>query len=72
MRTLDDLLRGSVYKSLETDREFVARVREKYPWYSGTYYAGAMLDDEVWDAFKMQRRIVEREASLPSVPASLR
>lgn len=50
---------GSVFKSLETDKEFTARVNEKHPWFK-SYYAGPGLDDEVWECFQMQRRIVER------------
>lgn len=50
---------GSVFKALETDAEFVERVRKTFTWFIG-HYAGAWLDDEVWDAFKMQRKIVER------------
>lgn len=70
--TPDDLLRGSVYKSLETDDEFAERVRAKYPWYNGlAYRKGAELDDEVQEAFGMQRRIVERETR-PSAFASQR
>lgn len=52
---------GSVFKSLETDKEFTDRVRLKYPWFT-SYYAGAGTDDEVWECFKMQRRLVERSA----------
>lgn len=49
------------YRGVETDKEFIARVQLKHAWYRSTY-AGAELDDEVWYAFKMQRRIVERDA----------
>lgn len=52
---------GGVFKSLETDREFIRRLRLSHPLYS-TYYGGPGLDDEAWMIFKMQRRIVEREA----------
>lgn len=50
---------GSVFRSFETDKEFVERVKRTNPWYS-TYYAGPGIDDEVWACFKMQRRLVER------------
>lgn len=53
---------GSVYKSLETDREFIARVRLKHPWYAPNTLSSYWLDVEVWDAFKVQRRIVERQS----------
>lgn len=48
------------YKRLETDAEFVKRVRDKYPWYGAYGYPfGAGLDDTIWATFNMQRRIVE-------------
>lgn len=57
---------GSVFKSLETDLEFANRVRAKIPWYLGDgYYKGADLDLEIWDAFRMQRRIIERAKLRP-------
>lgn len=52
---------GSVFKSLETDREFVERLKQKFPWYS-TFYSGPGIDDEAWACFQMQRRIIERTA----------
>lgn len=64
MTTFEERQRGSVYKSLETDHEFADRVRLKHYWYSGDrYYTGRELDEEVWDAFRMQRRIIERDAT---------
>lgn len=57
---------GSVFKSLETDKEFIARVSLKVPWYTTSYYAGPGLDDEIWACFQMQRRIIERDASQPA------
>lgn len=50
---------GSVYRSLETDGEFIKRVIEKHAYF-GTYLASKGLDDQVWECFKMQRKIVER------------
>lgn len=44
------------YKRLETDEEFLDRVRAKYPWFE--WYA-IDLDTRIWNAFQMQRRIVE-------------
>jgi hypothetical protein len=49
-----------VYTSLETDEELIERIRVKRPWYC-TVYHGAGLDNEVWDVFKIQRRLVTRE-----------
>ncbi len=58
---LSNDVRDRVYKSLETDKEFELRVRQTYRWYRGaSYRSGTELDDEVWDSFKMQRRIIER------------
>lgn len=69
----ENLLRGTIYKSLETDEEFSARVRKIYPWWNGLVYrSGTALDEEVLYAFSMQRRIVEREVSLPSAWTSPR
>ena len=52
---------GSVFKSLETDLEFANRVREKMPWYRGDMHCkGSDLDEEIWECFEMQRRLVER------------
>ena len=67
MLSPEDRLRGSVFKSLETDKEFITRVRITFPWFS-TYYAGQGMDDQVWESFKMQRRLIERssEASPPA------
>ncbi len=50
---------GSVYRSLETDKEFKTRVLEKHPHFT-SYYAGPGLDAEVWSCYKMQRKIIER------------
>ena len=50
---------GSVYKALETDKEFAGRVRAKYPWFE-SFYTGGGLDDQVWECFRMQRKIIER------------
>ncbi len=59
--TREDLLRGSVYKSLETDDEFKARVTKKHYVYGLSAMSGSYLDDVMWTCFGMQRRIVERE-----------
>lgn len=54
-------LKYSVCKSLETDEEFAERVRQKHTWWQGALYRkGDALDDEAWNAFRMQRRVVER------------
>ncbi len=50
---------GSVYRGLETDKEFKTRVLAKHPHFT-TYYAGPGLDDQVWECFQMQRKIIER------------
>lgn len=50
---------GSVFKSLETDKEFVARLKQRFPWYS-SYYSGQGIDDEAWACFQVQRKIIER------------
>jgi hypothetical protein len=47
------------YKHLETDDEFVARVQSKHPWWANYFATGETLDNTVWNAFKMQRKIVE-------------
>ncbi len=55
---------GSVFKRLETDTEFIARVRAKYAWwkqFSMTLPTGADLDEQTWCTFKMQRRVIEAE-----------
>lgn len=55
---------GSVFKRLETDAEFIARVKAKFSWwmqFSMMYPTGAELDERAWDTFKMQRRIIEAE-----------
>lgn len=58
---LSNDVRERVYKSLETDKEFCDRIRLRYPWYRGdNYNRGITLDEEIWDAFKIQRRIIER------------
>lgn len=46
------------YKHLETDAEFIARVRKDHPgWYP--YKRGEALDDEVWNVWMMERKILE-------------
>jgi len=50
--------RHCVYKSLETDTEFSERVRARIGF--APFQRGAGLDDYVWHATAMQRRIVER------------
>lgn len=47
-----------LYLSLETNLEFIARVKCKHPWWAPNGWRA--LDDEVWDTFRMQRKIVER------------
>ncbi len=54
-----DTERGRVFKRLETDAEFLARIRDKYKWWGGWGYAD--LDTAAWEALKMQRRIIEDE-----------
>lgn len=51
--------RHVVYKSLETDEEFIARVKASHPWFWAAT-KGVVLDDEIWWSFRMQRKIVER------------
>jgi len=50
---------GSVYKSLETDDEVIARVRRVWGWFK-PYLRGAELDELLWDSFRVQRRLIER------------
>lgn len=57
----EELLRGSVYKSLETDDEFRERIRKSYYVYGLGNMSDAWLDDVVWGALGLQRRIVERQ-----------
>jgi hypothetical protein len=49
------------YKRLETDEEFLKRVQERHPWYfpSPGYSKGEMLSVDVWETFRVQRKIVE-------------
>jgi hypothetical protein len=49
--------RHRVYKSLETDEEFRARLKG---YYIPRWNTGNELDEYVWDQYKKQRRIVER------------
>lgn len=55
----------AVFKRMETDREFVDRLRVVFDqrgmsdWGALKYKAAADLDEYAWDAVKMQRRIVE-------------
>lgn len=73
MTTREDLLRGSIYKSLETDDEFRARIQKSgYSIYGMHAMQGRYLDDVVWTCFHMQRRIVERDATsaVASSPAT--
>ena len=51
----------SIYKRVETDREFRIRLR-KAGHEVGTLLYGKQLDDEAWQIAKMQRRIVEDES----------
>jgi hypothetical protein len=47
------------YSRLETDEEYAAHVREKFPWYRGeAYNKGEALDCEVEWRFGIQRRII--------------
>lgn len=72
MKTQEDLLRGSIYKSLETDDEFRTRIQKSgRSIYGMQGMQGSYLDDVVWTCFQMQRRLVEREVSPPSGPSSL-
>lgn len=57
---LSNDVRERVYKSLETDAEFLARIRRKHAWWSPWNATSDVLDREAWDELKMQRRIVER------------
>lgn len=52
--------RKPLYLSLETDEEFRARVRAKYPRRYIATYDGEWLDGWVWDEYKMQRKLIER------------
>ena len=61
--------RHRVYKSLETDEEFIARIVAWIGDVSATYYAndfktmrGEKLDGFVWGYFGKQRKIIERES----------
>lgn len=47
------------YKHLETDAEFIARVRARFVWWWPWGLSGEGLDASVWEAFQMQRRLVE-------------
>lgn len=73
MMAPEDLLRGSIYKSLETDDEFRTRVEQRY---GGVYgldrTTGDYLDDIVWTCFRVQRRIVERDIKPASGRGALR
>lgn len=51
--------RHVVYKSLETDEEFVARLPYR-PYTGGQKLEGEFLDACAWQVFHMQRKIVER------------
>lgn len=51
---------GSVYKSLETDEEFVARIQQKHRWWTPWDKTTAGIDYEAWVELKMQRRLIER------------
>lgn len=50
--------RGAVFKRLETDDEYLARLVKAGRISPMTTFRGAMLD-EVGDTYRMQRRIVE-------------
>jgi hypothetical protein len=52
--------RVRVFKRLETDAEFRARI-EKTRGYVSSYWRGAELDDHVWANHRAQRRIIEDE-----------
>jgi hypothetical protein len=52
------------YTRLETDPEFVARVRQKYPWWhqftsKKDMPSGEQLDVDAYFSFGIQRKIVE-------------
>jgi hypothetical protein len=51
--------RHKVFKSLETDEEFRARVKVASGWNFG-YASGERLDNDAWSYVKMQRKIIER------------
>ncbi len=52
--------RGSVFKRLETDREFLARLPSFHDtWVSPNELTGETLDFYAWNLFKMQRKIIE-------------
>ena len=51
--------RARVFKRLETDREFRARVNASDHAYVSEYTSGKALDDIAWDHYRMQRRIIE-------------
>lgn len=45
------------YKRLETDTEFVERVRKTFKWWC-PWQTGESLDNVTWESLKMQRKIV--------------
>lgn len=51
--------RGSMFKRLETDAEFRARLAGHY---LPSWHSGAAIDDYAWTYYRMQRRIIEVEA----------
>lgn len=50
-----------VFKRLETDKEFIARLGSEGMWlrYWQRDYTGEALDEAVWSTFRKQRRIIE-------------
>lgn len=54
------LHRKPLFLSVETGEEFVARVKQKHKWWFAYGARNEALDNAVWDAFKMQRKLIER------------
>lgn len=48
----------TVYHRVETDEEFIARVKVAYPKIHYEGYTGELLDNLVWSELHMQRRII--------------
>lgn len=61
MSTIPVAKRGGIFKRLETDSEYKARLVAAKRVTADTIFAGFMLD-EVGDSYNLQRRIVESSA----------
>lgn len=51
--------RVRVFKRLETDVEFRARINALPHGYVSGYHTGKSLDDVVWNDYRLQRKIIE-------------